>query len=70
MVLPLQNTAYRVAVPQFPELSNVYPLQGAFAKAEQDDLIEMLGAVASEAGWLASKDDVRFMNDVALRQNG
>jgi peptidyl-tRNA hydrolase, PTH1 family len=43
---------------------------GAFAKAEQDDLIEMLGAIASEAALLASKDDARFMNDVALRQNG
>lgn len=41
---------------------------GPFAKAEQDDLVEMLGAVASESGWLAAKDDVRFMNDVALRQ--
>ncbi|MBX9664371.1 aminoacyl-tRNA hydrolase [Novosphingobium sp.] len=42
---------------------------GNFAKAEQDDLVDMLGAVAGEAGWLASGDDVRFMNDVALRQN-
>ncbi len=43
---------------------------GNFAKAEQDDLIEMLGAIASEAAWLADGDDVRFMNDVALRQQG
>jgi len=42
---------------------------GNYAKAEQDDLVEMLGAVAGEAGWLASGNDVRFMNDVALRQN-
>ena len=42
---------------------------GNFAKAEQDDLVDMLGAVAGEAAWLASGDDVRFMNDVALRQN-
>jgi PTH1 family peptidyl-tRNA hydrolase len=42
---------------------------GNFAKAEQDDLITMLGAVAGEAGWLASGDEVRFMNDVALRQS-
>ena len=42
---------------------------GNFAKAEQDDLVDMLGAVAGEAGWLAAGDDVRFMNDVALRQN-
>ena len=42
---------------------------GNYAKAEQDDLVEMLGAVSAEAGWLASGDNVRFMNDVALRQN-
>lgn len=41
---------------------------GNFAKAEMDDLAEMLGAVAAEAHWLAAGDDVRFMNDVALRQ--
>jgi PTH1 family peptidyl-tRNA hydrolase len=41
---------------------------GPFAKAEQDDLIDMLGAVASEADKLAAGDDVRFMSDVALRQ--
>jgi PTH1 family peptidyl-tRNA hydrolase len=42
---------------------------GNFAKGEQDDLVDMLGAVAGEAGWLASGDEARFMNDVALRQN-
>lgn len=41
---------------------------GNYAKAEQDDLVTMLGAVAAEAGWLAASDDVRFMNDAALRQ--
>jgi PTH1 family peptidyl-tRNA hydrolase len=41
---------------------------GNFAKAEQDDLVTMLGAVAAEAAWLAAGDNVRFMNDVALRQ--
>jgi len=41
---------------------------GSFAKAELDPLTDMLGAVAAEAAWLASGDDVRFMNDVALRQ--
>lgn len=41
---------------------------GNYAKAEQDDLAEMLGAVAGEADWLAKGDDTRFMNDVALRQ--
>lgn len=40
---------------------------GNFAKAEQDDLADMLGAIAAEADWLAKDDDVRFMNDVALR---
>jgi PTH1 family peptidyl-tRNA hydrolase len=43
---------------------------GPFAKAEQDDLIDMLGAVASEADKLTAGDDVRFMSDVALRQQG
>lgn len=40
---------------------------GNYAKAEADDLAAMLDAVAAEAGWLAAGDDVRFMNDVALR---
>lgn len=40
---------------------------GNFAKAEQDDLVDMLGAIAGEAEWLAKGDDVRFMNDIALR---
>lgn len=40
---------------------------GNFAKAEEDDLAAMLGAVSAEAEWLAKGDDVRFMNDVALR---
>lgn len=40
---------------------------GNFAKAEMDDLAHMLGAIAAEARWLAEGDDVRFMNDVALR---
>ena len=40
---------------------------GNYAKAEIDDLADMLGAVAAEAKWLADGDDVRFMNDVALR---
>ncbi|MEZ5744398.1 MAG: aminoacyl-tRNA hydrolase [Sphingomonadaceae bacterium] len=41
---------------------------GNFAKAEQDDLITMLGAVGAEAGWLADGNNERFMSDVALRQ--
>ncbi|MBN8808576.1 MAG: aminoacyl-tRNA hydrolase [Sphingomonas sp.] len=40
---------------------------GNYAKAEIDPLSDLLGAVAGEAGWLAQGDDVRFMNDVALR---
>jgi len=40
---------------------------GNFAKDEQDDLVAMLGAIGAEAEWLAKGDDVRFMNDVALR---
>ncbi|WP_293879776.1 aminoacyl-tRNA hydrolase [Sphingomonas sp.] len=40
---------------------------GNYAKAELDPLADLLGAVASEAEWLAKGDDVRFMNDVAMR---
>jgi PTH1 family peptidyl-tRNA hydrolase len=40
---------------------------GNYAKAEMDDLADMLGAVAAEAEWLAKGDDTRFMSDVALR---
>ena len=40
---------------------------GNYAKAEIEALSDMLGAVAAEAKWLAEGDDVRFMNDVALR---
>jgi peptidyl-tRNA hydrolase, PTH1 family len=40
---------------------------GNFHKSEIDDLADLLGAVAAEADWLAKGDDVRFMNDVAMR---
>ncbi|MGI4732652.1 MAG: aminoacyl-tRNA hydrolase [Janthinobacterium lividum] len=40
---------------------------GNFAKAEIEPLSDLLGAMAAEAGWLAGADDVRFMNEVALR---
>lgn len=40
---------------------------GNYAKNEIDPLADMLGAIAGEADWLAKGDDVRFMNDVALR---
>lgn len=41
---------------------------GNYAKSEMDALAGMLGAMAAEAEWLARRDDVRFMSDVALRQ--
>jgi PTH1 family peptidyl-tRNA hydrolase len=41
---------------------------GNYAKAEMDDLADMLGAIAAESEWLAKGDDPRFMSDVALRQ--
>jgi PTH1 family peptidyl-tRNA hydrolase len=41
---------------------------GNYAKAEMDDLADMLAAVSAEAEWLAKGEDARFMSDVALRQ--
>jgi peptidyl-tRNA hydrolase, PTH1 family len=43
---------------------------GNYAKAEMDDLADLLGAIAKEAWWLAKGDDARFMNEVALRLQG
>lgn len=40
---------------------------GNYAKAEMDQLADMLGAIAAEAQWLADGNDARFMSDVALR---
>jgi PTH1 family peptidyl-tRNA hydrolase len=40
---------------------------GNYAKAEMDDLADMLGAIGAEAGWLADGNDARFMSEVALR---
>ncbi len=40
---------------------------GNYAKVEIEPLSDLLGAIAAEAGWLAKGDDVRFMNDLALR---
>jgi peptidyl-tRNA hydrolase, PTH1 family len=40
---------------------------GNYAKAENDELADMLGAIAAEAGWLAEGDDARFMSEVARR---
>lgn len=41
---------------------------GNYAKAEMEDLADMLGAIAAEADWLAKADDARFMSNIALRQ--
>ena len=43
---------------------------GNYAKAEMDNLSDLLGAIAAEAGWLAQGDDARFMSDIALRLAG
>ena len=40
---------------------------GNYAKSELDALAEMLGAIGSEAEWLAKGDDARFMSELALR---
>ena len=40
---------------------------GNYHKAEFEALSDMLGAISSEAEWLAKRDDARFMSDVALR---
>jgi len=40
---------------------------GNYAKAEMDDLADMLAAIGAEAHWLAEDDGPRFMSDVALR---
>ncbi len=40
---------------------------GNYAKAEMDDLADMLGGIAAEAEWLAKGEDSRFMSDLALR---
>jgi len=43
---------------------------GNYAKAEQDPLVAMLGAIGAEAEWLAKGDDARFISDIALRLQG
>ncbi len=40
---------------------------GNFAKAEQDSLVQMLGAIGAEAEWLANDNDPRFMSEIAMR---
>ncbi|MGB7408075.1 MAG: aminoacyl-tRNA hydrolase [Pontixanthobacter sp.] len=42
---------------------------GNYAKAEQDDLVQMLGAIGAEAHRLVDGDDARFMSDVAMRMS-
>ena len=43
---------------------------GNYAKPEIDRLADMLGAIGSEAEWLAKGDDARFMSEFALRMQG
>ncbi|MDC0886919.1 aminoacyl-tRNA hydrolase [Altererythrobacter sp.] len=43
---------------------------GNYAKAEQDDLIQMLGAIGAEAEWLAQGNNPRFMSEIAMRMQG
>ena len=43
---------------------------GNYAKAEIEELSDLLGAIAAEAEWLARGDDPRFMNEIALRMQG
>src|SRR3954463_15212270 len=40
---------------------------GNYSKSEMEPLSDVLGAIASEAEWLADGDDARFMSEVALR---
>ncbi|MEM7664544.1 MAG: aminoacyl-tRNA hydrolase [Pseudomonadota bacterium] len=40
---------------------------GNYAKAEQDDLVAMLGAIGAEAEWLAEGNNPRFMSEIAMR---
>ena len=40
---------------------------GNYGKSEIEPLSDLLGAIAAEAEWLAAGDEVRFMNDVAMR---
>ena len=40
---------------------------GNWAKDEREPLTHLLGAIAAETKWLAAGDDVRFMNDIAMR---
>ena len=41
---------------------------GNYSKAEMEPLSDVLAAISAEAEWLADGDDVRFMSEVAMRQ--
>ena len=43
---------------------------GNYHKTEMEPLIDLLGAIAAEAPWLAKGDEVRFQSDLALRLQG
>ena len=43
---------------------------GSYHKSEMEPLIDLLGAIAAEAKWLADGDEVRFQSDLALRLQG
>jgi PTH1 family peptidyl-tRNA hydrolase len=43
---------------------------GNYHKSEMEPLIDLLGAIAAEAKWLADGDDARFQSDLALRLQG
>ena len=43
---------------------------GNYHKSEMEPLIDLLGAIAAEAPWLAEGNDVRFQSDLALRLQG
>jgi PTH1 family peptidyl-tRNA hydrolase len=40
---------------------------GNYAKSEMEALSDLLAAIADEADWLATRDDPRFMSEVAMR---
>ncbi|MGL3820872.1 aminoacyl-tRNA hydrolase [Sphingopyxis sp. R3-92] len=43
---------------------------GNYHKSEMEPLIDLLGAIAAEAKWLADGNEVRFQSDLALRLQG
>src|SRR3954447_13301167 len=63
---PFRRVRIGIGHPGHKDKVSPYVL-GNYAKAEIEPLSDLLGAVAAEARWLADGDDVRFMNDIALR---